>query len=94
MNEREQFLETLRAAYEFPARYTFKLIGDNQQRLVDEALARVRVSLPETKPEVSRRESDNGNHQSITLVMLVPDPETVYDLYADFRKIQGMKMLL
>ena len=94
MTERERFLETLRAAHTFPARYTFKLIGENQPSLLDEALSRVKAALPNARPEVSRRESDKGNHQSLTLVMTVPDPETVHDLYTSFRDIEGLRMLL
>ncbi|MBX2813131.1 MAG: DUF493 domain-containing protein [Myxococcales bacterium] len=92
--ERERFLQTLNATHQFPANYTFKLIGDNQAQLLNSALETTRQILPAAKPQVSRKESDKGNHQSITLIIPVPDAETVYALYARFRKIAGVRMLL
>lgn len=92
--ERERFLETLRAAHEFPLDYTFKLIGDNDSQLLDKALEALEHVLPEAQPQVTRRESGKGNHQSITLVVNVPQAEVVHDLYERFRDIPGMRMLL
>lgn len=94
MDEREKFLATLEAAHEFPGRYTFKVIGDNQERLLDEARAVLRRFLPEVEPEVSRRESGGGRHQSITFVAQVPDAVTVHDIYASLRALEGLKVLL
>ncbi len=91
---KEQFLATLRAVHDFPGRYTFKLIGDNGGHLLVEALQVLRTALPGTNPEVSRRESAQGHHQSITLSLEVPDAETVHDLYAEFRQLTGLKVLL
>jgi putative lipoic acid-binding regulatory protein len=94
VTERQQFLETLRAAHDFPTRYEFKLIGDNAPQLMDGALAVMRAALPEEEAEVSRRLSGKGNHQSITLVLRVPDAETVHSIYAELRELPGIRVLL
>lgn len=94
MNERDKFVATLEAAHTFPGSYTFKLIGPNEARFVDEALQIVRDALPDSNPDVSRRESGKGNHQSVTLVADVPDAGTVHDIYLSLKKIDGLALLL
>lgn len=94
MNDREKFVATLEATHEFPSRYMFKLIGDNEVRLLDEALAMVKAALPHAQPEISRRESGKGNHQAITMVVDVPSAEAVHDLYDAFRSLSGLRVLL
>lgn len=94
MTERETFLETLRAAHEFPTRYEFKLIGANEERLVEAALKVVKSALPEADAEVARRLSRKANHQSLTLTLEVPDPETVHAIYVELRGLDGLHMLL
>lgn len=93
-DEREKFLETLRAVHQFPGPYTFKLIGDNDATLVESALEILKTELPDIEPTISRRESDKGNHQAVTMTLVVPDAETVHTLYSSFRKLPGMRMLL
>ena len=93
-DERQRFVDTLNAAHEFPVRYTFKLIGDNNPALVDEALKVLKTIIPHAQPEITRRESDKGKHQSITMVVEVPSAETVHDIYEQFRGLPGMRMLL
>lgn len=93
-SERERFLQTLEAAHEFPGPYTFKIIGDNGPTLMDSAMAVVRSSLPRATPEVSVRESGKGNHQSITVIVEVPNAEVVHDIYASLKTLPGLRMLL
>lgn len=93
-DERAKALETLRACHVFPGPYTFKLIGDNDGHLLDEALSILASQLPGTEPDVSRRESDKGNHQALTLTLEVPDAETVHSLYTSFKALPAVRMLL
>lgn len=93
-SEREQFVQTLEAAHEFPVRYTFKLIGDQGAGFEEEALALIRAALPGAEPEVSRRQSSQGRHEAVTMVVTVPSAEVVHDLYASFKPLPGLRMLL
>jgi hypothetical protein len=88
------YLEQLRAAHAFPCEYTFKLIGDNNEILIQAALAHVMAVLPRSTPSLSCRESAKGNHQALTIVVEVPDAETVEALYLRFRTVTGVKVLL
>jgi putative lipoic acid-binding regulatory protein len=92
--DRTLFLEQLRAAHEFPGPYIFKLIGDNSPVLLDSALEVLRSMIPSAEPSVSRRESSKGRHQSITLELRVEDAETVLLVYEQFRKLQGVRVML
>lgn len=89
-----EYLEKLRAAHNFPCEYMFKLIGDNTNALIQTAMNHVLAVLPGSTPEVSCRESAKGNHQSVTIVVEVPDAETVEALYLRFRTVTGVKVLL
>jgi putative lipoic acid-binding regulatory protein len=88
------YLQQLRAAHEFPCEYTFKLIGDNSDTLIQTAMAHLLAVLPRSIPNVTTRESSKGNHQSVTIVVEVPDAETVEALYLRFRTVTGVKVLL
>ena len=88
------FLEKLRAAHQFPVEYTFKLIGDNTPTLVQCALIEVEKVLPGASPKISTRTSAKGNHQSLTLVVEVPNAETVQDLYQRFHALEVVRMML
>lgn len=94
VDERERFLATLEAAHVFPGPYTFKVIGDNERRLLEDALAVLRSALPGEEPAVSRRESERGNHQSITFEVRVPDAVTVHDIYVELKQLDGTRVLL
>lgn len=94
MTTETEFLEKLEAAHEFPCKYTFKLFGPNEDRFVDDAKATAAKHLPDETPEVSVRVGSKGGHQSVTLVLEVQTAQQVVDLYADFHKIDGLKMLM
>lgn len=88
------FLEKLKAAHSFPCAYTFKLIGDNDPALEKSALAELHAVLPDATPKISSRTSAKGNHLSLTLVLDVPDAETVQDLYQRFHALELVRMML
>ena len=94
MTSREQFLNTLKACHQFPGPYTFKIIGDNQPELLTSAIAAMTTLLPNAQPQITRRQSGGGNHQSITIILEVPSAETVYDIYEAFRALPGIRVLL
>lgn len=94
MDERDKFLATLEACHEFPGPYTFKIIGENGDALYEAAREVLGRHLPGAEPEVSRRESGGGKHQSITFVVEVPSAVAVHDVYAELRTLSGLKVLL
>lgn len=94
MKDTAEFKEKLEAAHEFPCNYTFKLFGPNEAGFNDAALATAKRHLPDVKPQVSSRVSTKANHQCLTLELPVISAQQVIDLYEDFHRIDGLKMLL
>ncbi len=94
MTEQAEFIEKLNAVHTFPCSYTFKLIGPAKADLESRALEIVEAEMPGTPPIVSTRESEHGKHLAVTLVLPMPDAESVAHLYRRFHAIDGLKMLL
>lgn len=94
MTDPEEFRQKLEAAHEFPCNYTFKLFGPNDSSFDDAAKAVVRRHLPDVTPQVSSRVSSKANHQCLTLILPVVSADKVIDMYADFHRLDGLKMLL
>ena len=94
MATREEFLAKLNLAHPFPCPYTFKLFGPNDEAFGTEVRSVLVKHLPQAQPMVTRRPSARANHQCITVVVDVPDAETVAAMYADFHTIDRLKMLL
>jgi uncharacterized protein len=90
----DAYIERLEAAHEFPCRYTFKVIARNGQDVVEAARAVVLSVFPEVIPETSRRESSRGRHQSITLIVPVPDARSVARIYQRLHALVGVHMVL
>ena len=94
MVQRDEFLEKLNAAHAFPCSYTFKLIGPAEARIEKDALDIVESEMPGTAPIVRTRHSAKGNHLSVTLVLPMPDAESVAHMYERFYAIDGLRMML
>ena len=94
MVTREEFLEKLNLAHSFPCAYTFKLFGPNDEAFGIEVRSVLVKHLPAVQPSISNRPSSKANHQCITVVVDVPDAETVAAMYADFHSIDRLIMLL
>lgn len=92
-NEAE-YIEKLNAAHEFPKMFTFKLIGKNAPAFEAGARDAVRAMYPDLDPTISRRESAQGRHVSLTVEMLVPNAEAVVALYRRFNALPGLHMLM
>lgn len=94
MQDQRMFIENLNAAHAFPCAYTFKVIGENTPELLNGALRVMALLVPGVEPRVSKRESSHGRHVSLTLELTVQDAETVVLVYAELRRLGGLKMLL
>ncbi len=90
----KEFKEKLEAAHEFPCNYTFKLFGPNDDVFNGAADDIVKRHLPGVKAQSSSRVSSKSNHQCRTLILPVISAQQIIDMYADFHKIDRLKMLL
>ncbi len=90
----DEFLEKLRATYEFPCAYTFKLIGSKSEAFEGSILREAETVIPGVRPQVSKRDSSGGKYLSITLVMEVASAEVVKELYSRFRNLDGVRFML
>lgn len=94
MSEPESFADRLAAVHDFPCRYTFKLIGASSPAMEHSVREAVGSLLPNEEPVIGRRASATGKYVSLTVDVLVPDVQTVLDLYERFRVIEGLTHLL
>ena len=95
MTERSVLLDRLNEVHSFPGPYTFKVIGSNSDAFVDSVVGVVTDALGESAdPEVSTRESSGGKHVSVTVLVEVGDAESVLEIYAGFRELDGARFVL
>ena len=65
-----------------------------EARIEKDALDIIEAHMPGTAPIVRTRHSAKGNHLSVTVVLPMPDAESVVDLYERFYGIEGLRMML
>lgn len=78
----KSFQEKLDRHYAWPSLYTFKFIVPKGQ---EEA---IRKLFPKHNP--SERNSSNGNYISFTIQMMMPNSESVLDVYVSAADIEGL----
>ncbi|MBK8014421.1 MAG: DUF493 domain-containing protein [Deltaproteobacteria bacterium] len=95
-DEKQELIKKLEALHSFPCDYPFKLITLNAPEVLPAALREISMVLPdlEVEPTVTRRESERGKHQSITITIMIPSAHIVVQLYERFRTLDGLHMLL
>jgi putative lipoic acid-binding regulatory protein len=87
--------ELLEASHQFPGPYVFKVIGHHEPAFVARVVAAVREELQmEVDPNHEKRESAQGNHVSVTILVRVPSAEHVRSVYFRLLKMPGLIMLL
>ncbi len=95
MSDRSTLLDKLNAVHEFPGDYVFKVIGTNSPEFMSRvAQAAVIILGDRADFSVSNRESSGGNHQSVTLKVVVPSADDVLAIYDQLRVLEGVKFLL
>lgn len=90
MNEQSNLEDLM----EFPCHYQFKAIGqggDDFCREVVEAIA-LHASVP--SEAVRSQPSRHGTYQSISVVLTVYSAAQLTRIYAQLKKVSGLKMLL
>ncbi|MCG6156030.1 YbeD family protein [Rubinisphaera margarita] len=87
--------DLLEATHEFPCHYTFKVIGECNERFVDDVVAAVRNGMDlEFDPPYGSRESSGGRHVALTFEPLTESPEQVLAVYAAIQQTEGVILLL
>lgn len=79
---------------EFPCQYQFKAVGtasdDFRQGIVSSVKKYVEISTDSVKS----RPSGKGTYQSISILVTLYSYQQLTDIYAEMKKVPGLKMLL
>ncbi len=87
-------LELLEARHNFPCPYTFKVIGKTGTSLEFRVSACAKDLLGlDVAPPTSVKTTAGGRHESITVEPTCPRAQTVLDLYAALRGLDGVLFL-
>ena len=94
MDHQPPTVELLEARHSFPCPFTSKVIGATGTDLPARASACVQGSLGlDSPPPSSVKTASGGRHESVTLEPVCPDAQSVIDLYAALRKLEGVMFL-
>lgn len=94
-NTREASIKTLEETHSFPGPFMFKIIGENSPAFIARVVqVTVTVLGPKVAPAVTTRESSGGRHLAVTMVVAVPDAESVLTVYAALGGIAGVTMVM
>lgn len=89
---RLEAIELLEQQHHFPGPYMFKVIGRADNGFVARVVAAVRDELEgPVDPPYRVRETSGGRHVSVTLE---PTVQTVHQVLAVYRRVQGMAGLV
>jgi putative lipoic acid-binding regulatory protein len=88
-------LELLEANHTFPGPYVFKIIGENKDKFVERVVHETQVELGSLDvPKHSTRLAEGGRHVAVTIEILVEDAPQVLALYARYKALDGVILLL
>ena len=94
-NDHDSSIKTLEQTHSFPGPFMFKVIGENSPAFIAQvAQAAVTVLGPRAAPAVTTRESSGGRHLAVTMVVTVPDAESVLTIYAALAGLVGVTMVM
>lgn len=87
--------ELLEATHEFPGPYTFKVIGNANEKFVQDVVTAVRTGLSlEYDPPFQSRQSSGGRHIALTFEPIAESPEQILAVYAELQQTEGVVLLL
>lgn len=87
-------LELIESQHSFPGPYIFKVIGDNRQDFVADALSLAVNALGDDRElRHSSRPSKAGNHLALTLTITLNNSEEVHLIYKNLLKLNGIRAL-
>lgn len=87
-------LELIESQHKFPGPYVFKVIGDNREEFVADALTLALNAVGEDRECThSTRSSAAGNHVALTLSLSLSNAEEVHRVYENLLKLNGIRAL-
>ena len=95
MSSRQESIQQLEEVHEFPCDFQFKVIGTNSDDFIAQVVqVGLNVVGTDTDPNVSTRESSEGQYVSVSMKMTVDDAETVMDVYEHVEHLEQVRFLL
>lgn len=80
--------------FEFPCHYQFKAVGLAGTVFNQAIISAISKYAEVTLDAVRSRPSGKGNYQSISVLVTLYSYQQLTDIYAEMKKIPGLKMLL
>ena len=92
---RESAILLLEQQHSFPCEFTFKVIGTSNDDFVERVVTVLRDCLPgDEEPPHRFRSTPNGRHVAVTLEPIITSAEEVLRVYAMFKTIEGVVMVM
>jgi len=79
---------------EFPCHYQFKAVGVAGADFSEAVIRAVRQYADVSLDSVKSRPSGKGTYQSVSILVTLHNYKQLTDIYAEMKKIAGLKMLL
>ncbi len=79
---------------EFPCHYEFKAVGVAGEAFKQSVLAAAKKHVAVSADAVRSRVSGKGTYQSVSVLATLHSYEQLTSIYAEMRKLNGLKMLL
>lgn len=79
---------------EFPCHYQFKAVGTAGELFRDSVVSAVQQHVPVSVDAVHTRPSGKGTYQSVSILVSLHSYHQLTSIYAEIRKVEGLKMLL
>ena len=95
MDQDPDFLERLNSVHDFPCEFVFKVIGTNTPEFVSSVVQSTLIVLgKDANIDLTTRESSQGNHTSVTMVINVNDAESVVHVFRMLQSVEGVRYVL
>lgn len=79
---------------EFPCHYQFKVIGQGGEAFNRAVVAAITVHALVPSDAVRSKPSRHGTYQSVSVVLTIYSAAQLTAIYAELKKVDGLKMLL
>jgi len=79
---------------EFPCHYQFKAVGIAGEPFQQSIVSAVGLHVSVTMDAVRSKPSGKGNYQSVSVLVVLNSYQQLTNIYAEMRKVEGLKMLL
>ncbi|WP_197439587.1 YbeD family protein [Calycomorphotria hydatis] len=86
--------ELLESTHEFPCRYMFKVIGEDDRSFAARVVSLIRDATEmDDDPEFKIRRTKNGRHLSVTLEPEVESADQILKIYEGIYELKGLVMV-